>query len=122
MCSEGERAGGWVLPRPVDYCSTRVGIRTKNGAHAPTSGALYRATMNDQSSDAIHPSAWKWNSQKFTCRILYSPGLIGPESLYSLGWALNPEPHILWCCIKMRGAEWVERLHSKLFYAPYFSP
>jgi hypothetical protein len=52
MCSDGERAGGWVLPRPVGYCSTRVGIRTKNGT-------LYLATMNDQSSNAIHPSAWK---------------------------------------------------------------
>jgi hypothetical protein len=52
-------------PRPVDYCSTRVGIRTKNGAHAPTSGAPYLATMNDQSSNAIHPIAWNRNSRKF---------------------------------------------------------
>ena len=59
MCSDGESAGGWVLPRPVDYCSTRVGIRTKNGAYAPTSCTLYLATMNDQSSNAIHPGAWK---------------------------------------------------------------
>jgi hypothetical protein len=52
-------------PRPVDYCSTRVGIRTKNGAHAPTSGTPYLATMNDQSSNAIHPIAWNRNSRKF---------------------------------------------------------
>jgi hypothetical protein len=42
-----------------------VGIRTKNGAHAPTSGAPYLATMNDQSSNAIHPIAWKMNSANF---------------------------------------------------------
>jgi hypothetical protein len=66
VCVPTERGPGvGSSPRPVDYCSTRVGIRTKNGAHAPTSCALYLATMNDQSSNAIHPSAWKWNSANF---------------------------------------------------------
>ena len=60
VCVPTERVPGvGSSPRPVDYCSTRVGIRTKNGAYAPTSCTLYLATMNDQSSNAIHPGAWK---------------------------------------------------------------
>src|SRR5918995_5751867 len=66
VCVPTERGTGvGSSPRPVDYCSTCVGVRTKNGAHAPTSCALYRATMNDPSSNAIHSSAWKWNSTNF---------------------------------------------------------
>jgi hypothetical protein len=58
VCVPTERGPGvGSSPRPVGYCSTRVGIRTKNGA-------LYLATMNDQSSNAIHPSAWKVHSPK----------------------------------------------------------
>ncbi len=30
----------------------------------------------------IHPSAQKWNSAKFTCRILHRIGTIGSESAY----------------------------------------
>jgi hypothetical protein len=66
VCVPTERGPGvGSSPRPVGYCSTRVGIRTKNGAHDPTSCALYLATMNDQSSNAIHPSAWNRNSANF---------------------------------------------------------
>ena len=66
VCVPTEKGPGvGSSPRPVDYCSTRVGIRTKNGAHAPTSGAPYLATMNDQSSNAIHPIAWNRNSANF---------------------------------------------------------
>jgi hypothetical protein len=46
VCVPTERwPGVGSSPRPVGYCSTRVGIRTKNGAHAPTRCALYLATM-----------------------------------------------------------------------------
>jgi hypothetical protein len=66
VCVPTERGPGvGSSPRPVGYWSSCVGIRTKNGAHAPTSGALYLATMNDPSSNAIHRSAWKGNSRKF---------------------------------------------------------
>src|SRR5215207_9344398 len=33
----------------------------------------------------IHPSAWKWNSRKFGCRILNSLGATGPETFSSPG-------------------------------------
>jgi hypothetical protein len=46
VCVPTERGlGVGSSPQPVDYCSTSVGIRAKNGAHAPTSCALYLATM-----------------------------------------------------------------------------
>ena len=31
---------------------------------------------------SIHPSAWKWNSPKFACRILHSTAPKGSESAY----------------------------------------
>src|SRR5918993_1685690 len=64
MSSEGEMAGGWVLPPAVDYCSTRVGIR-KKGRTRLISCALYLAAMSDQSSNAIHSTSGKGYSRNF---------------------------------------------------------
>ena len=86
-CVPTERGlGVGSSPRPVDYCSTRMGIRAKNGAHAPPSCALYLAAINDRSSNAIHPSAWNRNSAKFAVAIspalLHTPVPIGRSEHY----------------------------------------
>jgi hypothetical protein len=91
VCVPTEKGPGvGSSPRPVDYCSTRVGIRTKNGAHAPTSGAPYLATMNDQSSNAIHGSAWNRYSPKFAFTEFYDVRPTRPARTYPV-WMLEKD-------------------------------
>ena len=62
----------------------------------------------------IHRSAWKWNSAKFTCTILYSSCLSGRVLPFNPGPKRSTQHYMLWWWIKMHRGGW-----GRYFYRPF---
>src|SRR5215211_4389066 len=84
-----EAAGLGVVPThtlELCHCDHSAPLLTNSLAllygYLPRLVAEYTPVDFDYRPVLIHPSAWKENSPKFTCRILHSTGSIGPKSPY----------------------------------------
>ena len=91
---------------------SRRDCRYRGGAHRNVGVGLGKVTFHDMSGTSsgipgfpltlIHPSAWKVNSRKFGCRILYRETRAQPITLLGLVLRTGSDYDILEGRIKMR--------------------